>query len=304
MNNFKDIRIMDNFYQSSSFFPMPLTLIGTLNEDKSLTSFGAYSLIFPYYIAGKDYYAMVLECRNSSNTAKSLLRHGKCTINFLPFNKKYFSYHVDMGFPGDTPEEKSANLKGLTLIDSKSQEDDKDNIYPKIIKEAYQVFECSWVRELDNAEDDVVLEEYNGPYHNFNGITSKYGAHFILKIDHILLKDEYYDAIVNGVTKRNFCPLPTNFGYRDSKNFWCCDFGKPINQGIPNRQVDISSVRYALDRIDTDVEFTDEALKTIVNVPRPFLKLVLQGCIKWANENNCKKITEVEMKIISDKRSK
>ena len=29
--DFKDVRIMDNFYQSSSFFPMPLTLIGTLN---------------------------------------------------------------------------------------------------------------------------------------------------------------------------------------------------------------------------------------------------------------------------------
>lgn len=25
--DFKDVRIMDNFYQSSSFFPMPLTLM-------------------------------------------------------------------------------------------------------------------------------------------------------------------------------------------------------------------------------------------------------------------------------------
>ena len=68
--DFKEMRIMDNFYQSSSFFPMPLTLIGTLDEDGKTTSFGAYSLIFPYYIAGKEYYAMVLECRNSSNTCK------------------------------------------------------------------------------------------------------------------------------------------------------------------------------------------------------------------------------------------
>ena len=304
MNNFKDIRIMDNFYQSSSFFPMPLTLIGTLNEDKSGTSFGAYSLVFPYYIAGKDFYAMVLECRNSSNTAKGLLRHGKCTINFLPFSKKYFSEHVNMGFPGDTPEEKIKALKLFNLVSSKSQEEDPSNVYPKIIDEAYQVFECTWVKELDNAENDEILEEYNGPYHNFNGITSKYGAHFILKIDHILLKDSYYDSIINGVTRKNFCPLPTNWGYRDSKNFWCSSFGKPYNQGIPNREVDLSSVRYAADRLNTDVKFTDEALKMIVNVPRPFLKLVLQGCVKWANENNCKVITEVEMKIISDKRSK
>ena len=82
--DFKEVKAVDNFYQASSFFPMPLTLIGTLNEDKTMTSFGSYSLIFPYYIAGKEHYAMILECRNTSNTAKGLLRHGKCTINFLP----------------------------------------------------------------------------------------------------------------------------------------------------------------------------------------------------------------------------
>ena len=301
---FKEIRIMDNFYQSSSFFPMPLTLIGTLNEDKTITSFGAYSLIFPYYIAGKDYYAMVLECRNSSNTAKGLLRYGKCTINFLPFSKEIFKKHVDMGFPGDTPVEKSNNLKGLTLIDSLSQKEDSDNIYPKIIDEAYQVFECTWVKDLDDASSDQVLEEYNPPYHNFNGITSKYGAHFILKIDHILLKGTYYNALVNGVNKNNFCQLPTNWGYRDSAYFYCSNFKRPYREGIPNREVDLSSIKYALDRIDTDVTFTDEALKTIVKVPRPFLKLVLQGCINWANENNVKVLTEKEMKIIQDKRAK
>ena len=158
-NNFKEIIIKDNFYQSSSFFPMPLTLIGTLNEDASLTSYGAYSLIFPYYIAGKGYYAMVLECRNTSNTAKGLLRHGKCTINFLPYSKKNFAQHVDCGFPGDTPEEKMKEFR-FTPIDGQSQQEHPNEKYPKILKEALQVFECSWVKELDNAQDDKVLEEY------------------------------------------------------------------------------------------------------------------------------------------------
>ena len=300
---FKEMRIMDNFYQSSSFFPMPLTLIGTLDEDGKTTSFGAYSLIFPYYIAGKEYYAMVLECRNSSNTCKGLLRHGKCTINFLPHTKKNFEEHVRLGFPGDTPKEKMKEFKfhmqdGISCLENKNEE------YPKIIEEAYQVFECTWVRELDDATNDQVLEEYEGPYHNFNGITSKFGAHFILKIDHILLKEDYYDAIVNGVTRKNFCPLPTNWGYRDSKNFWCSDFKKPIAEGIPDKEVDITSVRYAADRLNTDVKFTDDALKMLVKVPRPFLKLVLQGCVDWANENNCKLITEKEMQEIQDKRAK
>lgn len=301
-DSFKEIIIKDNFYQSSSFFPMPLTLIGTLDEKGELTSFGAYSLIFPYYIAGKDYYAMVLECRNTSNTAKGLLRHGKCTINFLPFTKKNFKQHVDLGFPGDTPEEKMKNFM-FTPIDSVSSSLDKNGKYPKIINEALQVFECTWVKELDNANNDEVKDEYFPPYHDFNGITSKYGAHFILKIDHILLKERYYNSIINGVTKNNFCPLPTNWGYRDSKYFWCSPYKKPYPVDIPNRAVDLTSLQYAAKRLNTDVVFTDDALKQLVKVPRPFLKIVLQGCVNWANENNVKVITEKEMKIISDKRS-
>ena len=281
---------------------MPLTLIGTLDENGEQTSFGAYSLIFPYYIAGKEYYAMVLECRNTSNTCKGLLRHGKCTINFLPYTKKGFANHVDMGFPGDTPEEKIKNLH-FTPIDSLSQELDPNHKYPKILKEAVQVMECSWVKELDNAQDDKVQEEYEGPYHNFNGITSKYGAHFILKIDHIVLKEKYQQALIHGSTRSNFCPLPTNWGYRDSKNFWCSPYRKPQAVGIPNREIDLTSLHYAASRLNTDVKFTDDALLTIVKVPRPFLKLVLTKCVEWADENGVKVITEKEMKIINDKRS-
>ncbi|MCH5180883.1 MAG: hypothetical protein J1F32_06695 [Erysipelotrichales bacterium] len=301
--SFKEIRIVDNFYQSSAFFPMPLCLIGTLNEKGDMTSFGAYSLVFPYYIAGKDFYAMVLECRNNSNTCKGLLRHGKCTINFLPYSNKIFKEHVRLGFPGDTPEEKMKNFK-FTVADGKSMENNDGEIYPKIIKEALQVFECTWVKELDHAENDKVEEEYNGPYHDFNGITSKYGAHFILKIDHILLKEKYYNSIVNGVTRSNFCPLPSNWGYRDSKNFWCSPFRKSHAECIPNKEVDLTSIKYAANRLNTDVTFTDDALKMLVKVPRPFLKLVLQGCVNWANENNVKVITPIEMNEINDKRSK
>ena len=303
MSNFKDLRIVDNFYQSSSFFPMPLTLIGTLDEEGKLTSYGAYSLIFPYYIAGKDYYAMVLECRNSSNTCKGILRHGKCTINFLPHSKKNFKEHVRLGFPGDTPEEKMKDFK-FHLEDGLSSKDNPSEVYPKVISEALQVFECTWVKELDNAENDKIEDEYNGPYHDFNGITSKYGAHFILKIDHILLQEKYHKSIIDGVTKKNFCPLPTNWGYRDSKNFWCSGYKKADFEGIPDKEVDITSVKYAAERIDDVIKFSDDALKMLVKVPRPFLKLVLNGCVTWAKENNCTFITEKEMEIINEQRSK
>ena len=56
MSSFKDLRIVDNFYQTSSFFPMPTVCISTVNDDGSL-NIGSYSLCFPYYIAGKGRYA-------------------------------------------------------------------------------------------------------------------------------------------------------------------------------------------------------------------------------------------------------
>ena len=66
MSSFENLRVVDNFYQTSLFFPMPTVVISTLCEDGS-TTLGPYSLVQPYYVAGKDFYAMLLSCRNSSN---------------------------------------------------------------------------------------------------------------------------------------------------------------------------------------------------------------------------------------------
>jgi hypothetical protein len=178
--------------------------------------------------------------------------------------------------------------------------------FPQVVKQAVQVMECTWMRELDNAQDDKPgeMNGYEPPYHNFNGITSKFGAHFILRVDKILMKEKYHDAIINGVNRANFAPIPTNWGYRDSKNFWCSAFKKPHAEDIPDKEVDLTSIRYAADRADDVVKFTDDALKMLVKVPRPFLKLVLKGCVDWAKENNCTLITEKEIAIINDKRSK
>ena len=76
------------------------------------------------------------------------------------------------------------------------------------------------------------------------------------------MKEKYYDYIINGVSHSRFMPLPTNFGYRDSKAFYCSKGVKPVAVGIPNRKVDISSVRYAAERLnDKSVTFTDGALE-------------------------------------------
>jgi hypothetical protein len=43
MSSFKDLRIVDNFYQTSLFYPMPTILIGTLTPEGE-TSLEAYLL--------------------------------------------------------------------------------------------------------------------------------------------------------------------------------------------------------------------------------------------------------------------
>lgn len=303
LNGFKDLRIVDNFYQTSSFFPMPTTEIATLNEEGK-TNIGSYSLCFPYYIAGKDYYAMVLCCRNSSNTAKNILRNGKCSINFIPDNKKYFKEAVRLGYPGETTDEKMKDCI-YTLVDGKRAIENPKEKYPKIVKEAFQVFECTWVRELDNAQDDKIKDEYLPPYHDFNGITSKFGAHFILKIDNILMKSKYHLAIINGVNAGNFPNVPVDYGYRDNKNFWYTRFRRPVAEPIPaSKEISLDTVKYAASRMDPDIKFTDEACAKLVKVPRVFLSTVLKGCVAWAKENNITLITKEHIDIIQDKRSK
>ena len=177
---------------------------------------------------------------------------------------------------------------------------------PMVLSDAIQAIECTWVRELDHAENDMPgeLNGYEPPYHDFNGITSKFGAHFILKIDKILMKKKYADAIINGVKAKDFPPLPVDYGYRDSKNFWFHRKTWMRAELLPMRKQSLDSVRYAADRADDKIKFTDEALETILNVPRVFLSVVLKGCVDWARENNVELITAEHMKIINDKRSK
>ena len=110
-SSFAELRAVDNFYQTSLFFPMPAVLVSTLT-DKGKTTCGPYSLLAPFYVAGKDYYAFMLECRNSSNTAQNLIKHKKCVINFMADDRKTFKEMVRLGWPGDTPEEK---MKDWTL---------------------------------------------------------------------------------------------------------------------------------------------------------------------------------------------
>jgi len=301
VSSFKNLRIVDNFYQTSLFYPMPTMLIATLSPSGA-TSLGAYSLCFPYYIAGKGYYAMLLECRNSSNTAQNILRTGVCAINFLEDDKKLFKETVRLGFPGERCEEKMDDCF-LEMEDGQAGAADAEKkARPRVLKDAFQVLECSWDDTLEDAFEDRSrvgqLEGVEPPYRNFNGITSKFGAHFILRIDAILMKERQYGAIVNGVRAGDFPRIPVDYGYRDSKSFWYTKFRRPLGVSVPAKPgMDLSAVRYAAERIDPEVLFTDEACEALRKIPRVFLKTALAGIAEQAKAMG---LPRVDGKVVVD----
>ena len=84
-NDFEDVKILDNFYQTSCFFPMPVVLVSTLAESGA-TNLGPYSLCFPHIISKR--HAMMLIARGNSNTATNLRRTGVAVLNFIPDHEK------------------------------------------------------------------------------------------------------------------------------------------------------------------------------------------------------------------------
>ena len=275
MSSFENLRIVDNFYQTSLYFPMPTVVVSTLCGDGT-TTLGPYSLVQPYYIAGQDYYAMLLNCTNSSNTAQNILRNGKCALNFVKDDRKTFKEMVRLGFPGKTPAEKMKDCH-FELIKGEAEGE-----RPLILKN-------------DTLEDGYKSKEHIGelegvkpPYNNFNGITSQYGCHFILKMDKVLMEEKYAIGLKNGLTKKSFPAVPVDYGYHDSKNFWYKRFRSifPTSEPIATSNAgSVDSVMYCAERLDTKVTFTKEACELYTKIPRPFMKAALLEVAQIAEEN-------------------
>ena len=118
------------------------------------------------------------------------------------------------------------------------------------------------------------------------------------------MKPKPRSAIINGVKSKEFPKVPVDYGYRDNTNFWISKSKKPYAEPIPkNKGVHLNVVKYAADRMDDRIKFTDEACKKLVKVPRVFLNTALKGCIDWAEKNNITLITEEHMDVIRNKRS-
>ncbi|MBW2554233.1 MAG: hypothetical protein JRC57_01050 [Deltaproteobacteria bacterium] len=281
---FTDIRILDNFYQTSSFFPMPVVLVSTLNESGT-TNLGPYSLCFPYIVTGGESHSMLLMARSDSNTAQNIITTKVCSLNFIPDKKKYMKNCVLLGYPGETTEEKMKNSM-FTLRPSTRSGPPPEGLlkFPDIVEEAFQIFECTW--------DDR---------HPLHPIPSSESSHLVLVINKIIMKKKWKDRLFKG---KGFPRLPIDYGYRGNIQFWFTKHSKPYAVPVPSsKEAPIETVHYACSRFDPDIKWEKEACAKIVKVPNIFLNRVIKGVVAAAKEEGINVITPEFMDKVQDKRS-
>jgi flavin reductase (DIM6/NTAB) family NADH-FMN oxidoreductase RutF len=289
--DFRDVRILDNFYQTSSFFPMPVILVCTTAESGQM-NLAPYSLCFPFGVAGGKY-QMVFNNRDNSNTGMNLRRTGLCTLSFIPDDRRYMRNCVMLGYPGETTEEKMRSSKFTLLPSRRSPEERKAGVtYPDIVGEALQVFECS----LDSFE---ITEEIHS-------------MRSILTIDKVLLKERWHKVLVEGGKPRHrpraaFPPLPVDYGFRNNAHFWFTKHRAPYSEPIPrSKAVSVDSVVFAITRggFAEGLDWPPEAAARLVNVPRVFLGMVLKGIADEARRAGVTTITPEFLDAVRDKRDR
>ena len=279
---------------------MPTVLVSTLHPE-GRTNLGAYSLCFPYYIAEKEYFAMVLCARNSSNTAQNILRTKVCGINFIPDKRKYMKEAVRLGFPGEETDAKMGKTI-FTLEEGERAAEHPGQTYPLIVKESEQVFECTW----DDAgvipcEGDGTV--YWPPYNANNGVTSEHGAIFVLKIDKILLKPRWKKALVEG--NGRMPSFPVDYGFRDNEKFWISRARRPVKFPIPkDKGIGVDVVKNTAEKMDPSYAWEEGCFDDLKRIPKIFLTTVLKGIFSEAEKRGTKQITRELLAEIRDKRTK
>ncbi|UCG73742.1 MAG: hypothetical protein JSV45_05045 [Chromatiales bacterium] len=271
--SFVNSPMRDNWYQASSYWPSSFSLVTTVSEDGE-TNIGPYQLTFPFEIIGGR--AVMIISRQGSNTDRNVKRTGKCALNFVEFNRRHLKKIVSLGYPGQTTEEKMKD-NPYTLVDSPTPGRESDGKrMPKILKEAFQVYECSLDQE-QHIRDDGKTPEY-----------------LILRMENILLKETWAKNIEDGTTRMP--NMPITFGFRDGAKFWFTEIRKPFWFPTPtDKGPKEESILYEANRLNPEVQFTREACKQLTGIPRPFVKTALKGIIKRALEEG---ISEVDVEFI------
>lgn len=253
----------NNFYQTCAFIPMSFALVTTVYENGE-TGIAPHALVMPFGISPP--YSMLLISRGNSATSSNIRRTGKCTLNYIEFNRDQLTAVSRLGYPGQSLEEKQKAMP-FTLRPSPSADRQNDPDAPRILGEAFQIIECSWDRSFDLDPPRTGPDAANE-------------RRFVLQIDHLLMRRNFHDALENGGT---FPIMPVFYGFRSDGGFWFAEHGEPFNISPPQVEGnEIRQVSYLANRIDNNVRFTHEACAAFTEVPRPFLKSALQGTVNAA----------------------
>lgn len=264
----------DNWYQASSYYTSSFALITTVNEE-GLTSIGPYQLSFPFEVIERRSWMVV--SRPGSNTHKNVSRTRKCALNFVQYDKDQIETILKFGYPGQEPAEKMA-YNTFDLVDSPTPGREANNIYPKIIQEAYQVYECTL--DVDRINENPILRD-------------SVSAHLLLNIDNILLKEEWLENLEGGGTTMPNVPL--TYGFRGASKFWFGERVEPYALPIPDLGPQHEVVFYEANRLDEEVRFTEEAAKQLTGIPKAFLTQALQGIIGVAKKQG---ITTIDLEFV------
>lgn len=262
------VPVTGNFYQSASFFPMPFACISTVDETGS-TSIGPYSLAFPFDLIERP--SVMLIARASSNTVQNIERTGIAALNFIEFDREWLEAVVRLGYPGQTSAEKMAEAP-FELETSPSEGWDGPDA-PLLMKDAFQVWEC-------RLEGDF-------SYTPHRQASPENAERFLcLRIDNILLRENFAHMLEH---EDDFPRMAISYGFRHKtgeRRFFFAEHRRPFAVPVPT---DIGpphqTIFYEANRIDPEVQFTEEACMALTAIPRPFLSMALKGIVAEARSS-------------------
>ncbi|MFT4590835.1 MAG: flavin reductase (DIM6/NTAB) family NADH-FMN oxidoreductase RutF [Gammaproteobacteria bacterium] len=261
----------DNWYQRSSYLGSTFALITTVDEHGQ-TNIGPYQLSFPFEVnTGRSW--MVIS-RNTSNTATNVHRTLKCALNFIEYDEAHIDTILKLGYPGQTTAEKMA-YNTLDLIESPTAGRESNSVYPKILADAYQVYECTL--DVDRINENPILRDSPS-------------AHLLLNIDNILVKEKWMGGIDGSGEKMP--RIPMTYGFRGGSSFWFGEVQTAYKLPIPDLGAKHELVHYEANRLDDEVRFTMDACKQLTGIPNAFLRNVLGGIIKQAKARGVTNIDE------------
>ena len=180
---------------------------------------------------------------------------------------------LKFGYPGQTTSQKM-EYNSFELIDSPTPGRESNEIFPKILAEAYQVYECTL--DVKRIEENPILRDSTS-------------THLLLNIDNILLKEKWLGH-VDG-TKDTMPDIALTYGFRGGATFWFGEAQPAYKLPIPDMGPNYEIIHYEANRIDDDVKFTWGASKQLTGIPNAFLQNVLGGIVKQAKARG---ITEVD----------